>query len=138
VLAIMTGGKARARTGNGWPAALLAITLGACAAQDTKIEENILPTDYKPKIVGRLAVQLDSLKGIRDAYIAEPALKPRGAFTRYIICMRFDAKDAQGQYQGNKEYAAFYYQGQLTQIVDASREMCDGALYRPFPELEKF
>jgi hypothetical protein len=88
--------------------------------------------------VERLALQLDRLKGIRDAYIAEPALKPRGTFTRYIICMRFDAKDAQGQYQGNKEYAAFYYQGQLTQIVDASREMCDGALYRPFPELEKF
>jgi hypothetical protein len=134
----MTGGTARARTGNGGPAALLAITLGACAAKDIKIEDNIFPTDYKPKIVERLALQLDRLKGIRDAYIAEPALKHRGTFTRYIICMRFDAKDAQGQYQGNKEYAAFYYQGQLTQIVDASREMCDGALYRPFPELEKF
>jgi hypothetical protein len=134
----MTGGIARARTGNGGPAALLAIALGACAAQDIKIEENILPTDYRPKIVGRLAFQIAHLKGIRDAYIAEPALKPRGAFMRYIVCIRFDAKDEQDQYQGNKEYAAFYYQGQLTQIVDATREMCDGALYRPFPELERF
>jgi hypothetical protein len=134
----MTGGTARARTGNGGLAALLAITLGACAAQDIKVEENIFPTDYKPKIVERLALQVADRKSIRDAYIAEPALKPRGAFTRYIVCIRFDAKDGQGQYQGNKEFAAFYYQGQLTQIVDASREMCDGALYRPFPELEKF
>ena len=134
----MTGGIARARTANGGPAALLAIALGACAAQDIKIEENILPTDYKPKIVARLAFQLENLKGIRDAYIAEPALRPRGAFDRYIVCIRFDARDRQDQYQGNKEYAAFYYQGQLTQIVDANREMCDGALYRPFPELERF
>jgi hypothetical protein len=134
----MTGGKARAGTGNGWPAALLATALGACAAQEPKLEDNLYPADYKAKIVDRLALQLENLKGIRDAYIAEPALKPRGAFTRYIVCIRFDAKDRQGQYQGNKEYAAFYYQGQLTQIVDASREMCDGALYRPFPELEKF
>jgi hypothetical protein len=134
----MTGGTARARTGNGGPAALLAITLGACAAQDAKIEENIFPTDYKPKIVERLALQVADRKSIRDAFIAEPVLKPRGTFTRYIVCIRFDAKDGQGQYQGNKEFAAFYYAGQLTQIVDASREMCDGALYRPFPELEKF
>jgi hypothetical protein len=134
----MTGGKARAGTGNGWPAGLLAIALGACAAQEAKLEENIYPADYKAKIVNRLALQLDTLKGIRDAYIAEPALKPRGAFTRYIVCIRFDARDKQDQYQGNKEYAAFYYQGQLTQIIDASREMCDGALYRPFPELERF
>jgi hypothetical protein len=134
----MTGGTVRARTGNGGPAALLAIALGACAAQDAKIEDNILPTDYKPKIVGRLVLQLENLKGIRDAYIAEPALRPRGAFNRYIVCIRFDARDRHDEYQGNKEYAAFYYQGQLTQIVDASREMCDGALYRPFPELEMF
>jgi hypothetical protein len=122
-----------------WPAALLAVTLCACAGlgDDKKPEENIFPAEYRTRIRERLDLQVPDARSIRDAYIAEPALKPRGAVTRYIACVRFDAKDEHGQYQGNKEYAAFFYGGQLTQIVDATREMCDGALYRPFSELEK-
>jgi len=46
-------------------------------------------------------------------------------------------KGENGQYQGNKEFAAFYYAGQITQIVEATREMCENALYRPYPEIEK-
>jgi hypothetical protein len=121
-----------------WPVALLAVTLCACSGLgDKKPEENVFPAEYKTRIRERLDLQVSDPKSIRDAYIAEPALKPRGAVTRYIACLRFDAKDEHGQYIGNKEYAAFFYEGQLTQIVDATRDMCDGALYRPFSELEK-
>jgi hypothetical protein len=135
----MTNGQARVGTKSVWPMALLAVTLCACAGlgDDKKPEENIFPTEYKTRIRERLDLQVFDARSIRDAYIAEPALKPRGAVTRYIACVRFDAKDERGQYLGNKEYAAFFFQGLLTQIVDATREMCDGALYRPFPELEK-
>jgi hypothetical protein len=135
----MTSGQARVGTKGVWPAALLAVTLCACASDgDKKREENIFPTEYKARIRERLNLQVADARTIRDAYIAEPALKPRGAVTRYIACVRFDAKDEHGQYTGNKEYAAFFFEGQLTQIVDATREMCDGALYRPFPEVEKY
>jgi hypothetical protein len=135
----MTGGPAQIGVRRVWPMALLAVTLCACAGlgDDKKPEENIFPTEYKTRIRERLDLQISDPRSIRDAYIAEPALKPRGAITRYIACVRFDAKDEHGQYMGNKEYAAFFYQGQLTQVTDATREMCDGALYRPFPELEK-
>jgi hypothetical protein len=134
----MTSGRARVGTKGVWPMALLAVTLCACAGLgDKKPEENAFPTEYKARIRERLNLQVADARTIRDAYIAEPALKPRGAVTRYIACVRFDAKDERGQYIGNKEYAAFFFEGQLTQIVDATREMCDGALYRPFSELEK-
>jgi len=135
----MTSGRARVGTKGVWPATLLAITLCGCAGlgDDKKREENVFPTEYKARIRERLDLQVPDARSIRDAYIAEPALRPRGAVTRYIVCVRFDAKDERGQYIGNKEYAAFFFEGQLTQIVDATREMCDGALYRPFSELEK-
>jgi hypothetical protein len=134
----MTSGRARVETKGVWPVALLAVTLCACAGlDDKKPEENIFPTEYKATVRERLNLQIFDPGSIRDAYIAEPVLRPRGAITRYIACVRFDAKDERGQYLGNKEYAAFFYQGLLTQITDATREMCDGALYRPFPELEK-
>jgi hypothetical protein len=137
---IMTGGPARVLTNGGWPVALLAITLCACSSFGEKknVDENVYPADYKVKIREWLALQLDDPKSIRDAYIAEPALKARGAVTRYIVCIKFDSKDARGQYQGNKEFAAFYYSGQITQIAEATRELCENALYRPYPELEKF
>jgi hypothetical protein len=122
----------------GGAVALLAITLCACSSLgEKKIEENVFPVDYKVRIKEWLALQVADPKSIRDAYIAEPALKARGAVTRYIVCLKFDAKDGSGQYQGNKEFAAFYYAGQITQIVEATREMCENALYRPYPEIEK-
>jgi len=134
----MTGGQARVLAKGGWPVALLAITLCACSSfGEKKIEENVYPIDYKVRIREWVDLQVADPKSIRDAYIAEPALKARGAVTRYIVCLKYDAKDEQGQYQGNKEYAAFYFAGQITQIVEASREMCENALYRPYPELEK-
>jgi hypothetical protein len=135
----MTGGPARILTRRGGPVALLAVALCACSSFGQKqIEENVYPADYKIRIREWLDLQVADSKSIRDAYIAEPALKPRGAVTRYIVCVKFDAKDEHGQYQGNKEFAAFYYAGQITQIAEASRETCENALYRPYPELEKF
>jgi hypothetical protein len=131
-----TGGQARVLGGG--PVALLAIALCACSSLgEKKVEENAYPADYKVRIREWLALQVADPKSIRDAYIAEPALKARGAVTRYIVCVKFDAKDERGQYQGNKEFAAFYYAGQITQIVEATREMCENALYRPYPEIEK-
>jgi hypothetical protein len=144
----MTGGQARVLAKGGWPVArvatllvvLQAIALCACSSfgEKKKIDENAYPADYKVRIREWLALQVTDPKSIRDAYIAEPALKARGAVTRYIVCLKFDSKDERGQYQGNKEFAAFYYAGEITQIAEATRETCENALYRPYPELEKF
>jgi hypothetical protein len=137
----MTGGRIRIPTRGVWPAAVLTLALCACSSfmsnKEKKVEENVFPQDYKNRILSQLRLQLPDPKGITGAYVAEPALKPRGAITRYIACLRFNAKDGRGQYQGNKDYAAFFYAGELTQVIEASREMCEGALYQPFPELEK-
>jgi hypothetical protein len=118
-----------------------ALALAACSSfvpdKEKPVEENLYPKNYKTAILGRLRDQLPDPKGVRAAFLAEPVLKPRDAITRYIACIRFDAKDERGRYQGNKEYAAFFYGGELTQIVDAPRELCDKSAYQPFPELER-
>jgi hypothetical protein len=125
------------------PAVAAALALGACSnfnfggEKEKPAEENLYPKNYKAAILDRLRAQLPDPKSIRGAFLAEPVLKPRDAITRYIACIRLDAKDDRGQYRGNKEYAAFFYGGELTQIVDATRELCDKAAYQPFPELER-
>jgi hypothetical protein len=123
------------------PAVAAALALGACSSfipeKEKPVEENLYPKEYKAAILDRLRAQLPDPKGIHAAFLAEPVLKPRDVAARYIACIRFDAKDSRGRYQGNKEYAAFFYGGELTQIVDAPREVCDKSAYQPFPELER-
>jgi hypothetical protein len=76
--------------------------------------------------------------GIRDAFIAEPALKPvEGNTNRYVACVRFTPKDENGQYSGSKELAGIYHAGQLMHLISATPELCRGAPYQPFPELQK-
>jgi hypothetical protein len=105
--------------------------------KETPVVENLYPKGFKAAILDRLRAQLPDPKGIHDAVLAEPALKPRDQITRYIACIRFDAKDDRGKYQGNKEYAAFFYNGDLTQIVAVTDDVCKQAAYQPFPELER-
>jgi hypothetical protein len=119
-------------------AALLAIALGACAERGaSKVEENILPTDYRPDILTEMRRHVDDPEGIRDAYIAEPALRPYGTVSRYVVCIRFNARNNDGRYVGSKDMAAFYYAGRMTRILDSDRELCGSAAYQPFPELQK-
>ena len=87
----------------------------------------------------RLRAQLTDSKGIRAALLAEPVLKPRVPL-RVISpasasIQRFEGRA--GPVPGNKEYAAFFFAGELTQIADAAPDVCDKSAYQPFPELER-
>jgi hypothetical protein len=118
--------------------ALLVITLCACASEKPKpIEENIYPADYRTQIVDRLRLLLDNPNNILDAYVAEPVLKTPQGTPRYIACVRFNAKDRSGNYRGSKDMAAYFFAGKINQIVDASAELCGGAFFQPFPELQR-
>lgn len=101
------------------------------------IEPNVLPTNYMPRILDTLRVELEDPTGIREAYIADPVLRKNGNDMRYVVCLRYNARDSAGRYKGSRDRAAFYFNGQLTQITDAPPELCVNAAYRPFPELQK-
>jgi hypothetical protein len=120
------------------PALAFAVAVCSCATtSEPKPEENVFPADYRASILQQLHRQLDDPTNIRDAYIAEPVVKTYAVTPRYVVCLRFNAKDRSGQYQGSKDLAAVYYAGKITQIVDATPELCANSLYRQFPELEK-
>ncbi len=118
-------------------AALVALAVCACAKEDKPkpIEANIAPADFRTQVADRLRRQLAS-RNIRDAYIAEPELKTSLPTPRYVACVRFNSGDGGGANKGNKFYAAYFYAGKLTQVVEATVEQCDKAAYMPFPELQ--
>ncbi len=138
----MTRGHAGVRPRAVLPLICVAFALCACADTGkkttvTKVEANIFPTDYKSSVLELVRQQVADPTDIRDAYLAAPTLRRRQSGDRYIACLRYNAKDGDGNYLGSREYAAFFYEGQLTQIVDASPELCVNAAYQPFPELQK-
>jgi hypothetical protein len=124
----------------------LTLALGACAhghhagddpAAGTDDPANVVPANYKPDILGAMHAYLNDPTGIREAGITEPALKSVGNSTRYVVCLRFNAKKGHKDYAGVREVAAVFVAGRFDRFVDPAKEACAGVTFAPFPELER-
>jgi hypothetical protein len=121
-----------------------AILLGGCSGLGIggsknaapAVDPNLFPADYKPDLLAMLQTYLVDPTNIRDAYITEPVLKPVGSDQRYVVCVRYDAKDGSGRYMGRKDKMVFYFAGKRNQFVDATKDYCGDAVFQPFPELQ--
>ncbi|MGD0026738.1 MAG: hypothetical protein ABSC37_19325 [Xanthobacteraceae bacterium] len=120
------------------------LLLGACAGNhpwrsNAGDDEglNAYPANYKSDILAAMHAYLNDPSGVRDAAVAEPALKPVGNSTHYVVCLRFNAKKSASEYAGAKEIAAVFLAGRFDRFVETAREQCADATYAPFPELEK-
>ena len=60
-----------------------------------------------------------------------------GGRLRYVSCLRFAARDSDGGYREGRARAVLYVDGRLDRLVENAGEICAGATYAPFPELEK-
>ena len=136
----MKGSKAR-RAGMLLGTTLL---LAACARNHpglvgdaTDDEINASPASYRADILAAMHSYLNDPTGIRDAAISQPALKPTGNFTRYIVCLQFNPKKNASEYAGVKTIAAVFLVGRFDHFVDTPKEECAGVTYAPFPELQK-
>lgn len=127
-------------------AALGALTLAAACASEPKPvlvgEPNAPPANYRADILAYLKTYLNDPTGVRDAYISEPSLRAIGpvgqrAVERYTVCVRFNAKNSIGKYEGNRDRIIAFLNGQLDTMGLARGEQCKDANWQPFPELEK-
>jgi hypothetical protein len=100
-------------------------------------EANIYPANYRADTIAFLKSWLNDTSNIRDASISEPALRSAGRVERYVLCVRFNARNSAGQYEGAKDRMVVFLAGRLDTIVEARRDECTGAKYQPFPELER-
>jgi len=114
--------------------------LAACSSDSSKTAEdpNIVPKDYQGELLLTLTNQLEDPTNIRDSGITDPALRQAGREQRYAVCVRYNARNGNRHYEGVKERIAYYYGGVLNQLVAADQGQCKGAVYKPWPELEKY
>lgn len=115
----------------------VAMALFGCAGQKPEADPNSYPADYKTTLLEFLRGYVADPSGIRNAFLAPPALKPFKADSRYLACVRYDAKDADGQYVGARDFVAIFFAGNLNQFLPAEPDQCKGAAYQPFPELQE-
>jgi len=133
--------RAFANTGLSLGMTLVAAVLFGCthhpADGDGATALNAYPTNYKSDILAAMHAYLDNPTGIRDAAIGEPALKSKGGTTRYVVCVKFNAKKNRGNdYAGSKEVAAEFMVGRFDQFIENIKDLCAGTTYTPFPELQ--
>ena len=117
----------------------VALSAAACSSSSKAPEENpnTFPANYKDEILLTMTNSLEDPTNVRDAYITEPILRRAGNDERYVVCVRSDSRNANKHYTGSKDRIACFYAGRLNQLVEATKDQCANAAYKPFPELEK-
>jgi hypothetical protein len=94
------------------------------------------PANHKADIVALMRTYLNDPAGVRDAFVSEPTLRTFDNASRYVVCLRYNARKSNGQYAGSKDSLVLFRDGRLDRIVDNAREQCKDASYQPFRELE--
>ena len=125
---------------------LLPLLLAACAGDgqnsitytdDRGVANQPYPANYRPDLLAFMKTYLNNPVGVKEAVIAEPVQRTVGGRLRYVVCLRYNAKDRDGSYLGMRERAVLYVDARLDRIVEEAGEVCAGAAYAPFPDMEK-
>ena len=69
--------------------------------------------------------------------MAEPVQRTVGGRLRYVVCLRFAAREIDGSYREPRERAVLFVDGRLDRILEERQRALCRAAYAPFPELEK-
>jgi hypothetical protein len=127
---------------------LLPIALVACAGADEEGRDAGLtidsgsaiqpfPPNYRTELLAFMKTYLNNPVGLHDAAMAEPVQRNVGGRSRYVSCVRFTPRESDGSYRERQERAILYVNGRLDRVIDKATEVCAGAVYAPFPDLEK-
>jgi hypothetical protein len=126
---------------------MLPIALAACAGSDDSRPITFIgaggggnqpfPNNYRSEELAFMKTYLNNPVGIRDAAMAEPTLRDVNGRSRYVGCLRYSARESDGSYREQRERAILFVNGRLDRAVENAAELCAGAAFAPFPELEK-
>jgi hypothetical protein len=126
---------------------LLPIMLAACAGgddggnvaftSDRAGVEQPYPSNYRAESLAFMRTYLNDPVGVHDAAMAEPVQRTVGGRPRYVTCLRFTPRESDGSYREPRERAILYVDGRLDRMVEKASDVCAGAVYAPFPDMQK-
>ena len=95
------------------------------------------PDNFRGDTLALMRSYLNNPVGVRDASMAEPVQREVGGRQFYVSCLHFTPRDTDGTYKAMRERAVIFVNGRADRVVDRASELCAGAVYVAFPELEK-
>ncbi|MCK1542324.1 hypothetical protein IVA87_08815 [Bradyrhizobium sp. 147] len=126
----------------------LPLTLAACFGSDGDRPTLIggtqaggpqpFPDNFRSDTLALMRSYLNNPVGVHDASMADPVLREVGGRQFYVSCLHFTPRETDGSYKGMRERAVIFVNGRSDRVIDdRTSELCAGAVYAPFPELEK-
>jgi hypothetical protein len=126
-------------------AMVLPLALAACGTSDDShiisftgdrgVADQPFPGNYRTEVLAFMKTYLNNPAGLHETGLAEPVQRTVGGRLRYVNCIRYAAKEADGSYREPRERAIVYVDGRLDRVAENSNELCAGSTYAPFPEL---
>ena len=104
---------------------------------DRGVDNQPFPGTYRSEILAFMRTYLNNPVGVRDAALAEPVQRTLGGRLRYVVCLRYSARDSDGNYRPARERGIVFVDGRLDRIMENAGEPCAGVSYAAFPDLEK-
>ena len=95
------------------------------------------PNNYRTEMLAFMRTYLNNPVGIHDAMMADPVQRTVGGRVRWVSCVRYSERQADGSYREPRERAVVFINGRLDRVAQNSGELCAAAAYAPFPEMEK-
>ncbi|MCK1717840.1 hypothetical protein [Bradyrhizobium sp. 141] len=95
------------------------------------------PDNFRSDTLALMRTYLNNPVGVREASMAEPVQREVGGRQFYVSCLHFTPRESDGSYKAMRERAVIFVNGRADRVVDRTSELCAGAVYAPFPELEK-
>ena len=125
----------------------LPIALAACASSDDGkpitftddrgVSNQPYPNNYRTEVLAFMKTYLNNPVGVHNGAVGEPVQRTVGGRLRYVTCLRFSPRESDGSYREPRERGIMFVDGRLDRIIENAAEPCAGAVYAPFPELEK-
>src|SRR5262245_22983084 len=90
-----------------------AVLTGCWQKDPPAVDPNLPPTatEYRKEVIELTKTLLDDATNIRDAGITDPFLGPAAGTPRYMICVRFNPRNANHEYTGIVERVGYFYAG---------------------------
>ena len=95
------------------------------------------PDNYRPELLAFMRTYLNNPVDVRNAMMADPVQRTVGGRVRYVSCLRYSDQQEDGSYREPREHAVLFINGRLDRMLPSAGDLCTGANYAPFPELEK-
>ncbi|MBX9824728.1 MAG: hypothetical protein K2Y27_07000 [Xanthobacteraceae bacterium] len=99
-------------------------------------DPNAFPADYKQELAAFLRTYIDNPRLVRDAAIGTPVLRPVSGQPRYVTCVRYNPRNFENKYEGNREKLVIFLGGRMNQFLESDPQICPSLAYQRYPEIE--